>query len=90
MARRRQLGSGALFVLKDCVTETKETSCLSNVSTSLAKSASERVRRSTLYDDHIHPALLHLGEAATSKTGQRACHEMTGVCAKRSSPSSHH
>jgi hypothetical protein len=33
-------------VLKDCVTETKETSWWSNVSTSLAKSASERVRRS--------------------------------------------
>jgi len=37
-----------VVVLKDCVTETKETSCLSNISTSLAKSASERVNRSTL------------------------------------------
>src|ERR1700722_4149968 len=32
----------------DWVTDTKETSCLSKVSTSLAKSASERVSRSTL------------------------------------------
>ena len=35
-------------VLKDWVTETKETSCASKSSTSLAKSASDRVRRSTL------------------------------------------
>jgi hypothetical protein len=34
-------------VLKDWVTETNETACSSNSSTSLAKSASERVRRST-------------------------------------------
>jgi tetratricopeptide (TPR) repeat protein len=38
-----------VVVLNDWVTDTKETSCLSNSSTSLAKSASERVSRSTLY-----------------------------------------
>jgi hypothetical protein len=38
----------AVVVLKDCVTETKEVRWASNSSTSLAKSASERVRRSTL------------------------------------------
>ena len=37
-----------VVVLNCWVTETKETSCWSNNSTSLAKSASERVRRSTL------------------------------------------
>ena len=37
-----------VVVLNDWVTETKETSCLSNNSTSFAKSASERVSRSTL------------------------------------------
>ena len=37
-----------VVVLKDWVTDTKETPCLSNSSTSLAKSASERVNRSTL------------------------------------------
>jgi hypothetical protein len=37
-----------VVVLKDCVTDTKETSSLSNISTSLAKSARERVSRSTL------------------------------------------
>jgi hypothetical protein len=37
-----------LVVLKDWVTETNETECWSNSSTSLAKSASERVSRSTL------------------------------------------
>ena len=37
-----------VVVLKDWVTETKETPCSSNSSTSLAKSASERVSRSTL------------------------------------------
>ena len=35
-------------VLNDCVTDTNETLCVSNSSISLAKSASERVRRSTL------------------------------------------
>jgi hypothetical protein len=39
-------------VLKDWVTETKETSCSSKSSTSLAKSARDRVRRLTLVDDH--------------------------------------
>jgi hypothetical protein len=37
-----------VVVLKDWVTETKQTPCASNSSTSLAKSASERVSRSTL------------------------------------------
>jgi hypothetical protein len=37
-----------LVVLNDWVTETNETECWSNNSTSLAKSASERVSRSTL------------------------------------------
>lgn len=37
-----------VVVLKDCVTETKVTSIRSNTSTSLAKSASERLRRSIL------------------------------------------
>src|ERR1700733_12341053 len=37
-----------VVVLKDWVTETKETPWASNVSTNLAKSASERVSRSTL------------------------------------------
>jgi hypothetical protein len=37
-----------VVVLKDWVTETNETPWASNVSTSLAKSASERVSRSTL------------------------------------------
>ena len=37
-----------VVVLKDWVTETKETPWASNVSTSLAKSASDRVSRSTL------------------------------------------
>jgi hypothetical protein len=36
-----------VVVLKDWVTETKETLWASNSSTSLAKSASERVSRST-------------------------------------------
>jgi len=35
------------------VTDTKDTLCLSNSSTSLAKSASERVRRSTLLAGRI-------------------------------------
>jgi hypothetical protein len=35
-------------VLKDWVIDTNDTPCSSNSSTSLAKSASERVRRSTL------------------------------------------
>ncbi len=37
-----------VVVLKDCVTETNETPSASKISTSLAKSASERVSRSTL------------------------------------------
>ena len=37
-----------VVVLKDWVTETKDTLWVSNSSTSLAKSASDRVRRSTL------------------------------------------
>jgi hypothetical protein len=37
------------LVLKDCVTDTNETPWASNSSMSLAKSASERVSRSTLY-----------------------------------------
>ena len=37
-----------VVVLNCWVTETKDTLCLSNSSTSLAKSANERVRRSTL------------------------------------------
>jgi hypothetical protein len=37
-----------VVVLKDCVTETKVTPFRSNTSTSLAKSASERLRRSIL------------------------------------------
>ena len=37
-----------VVVLKAWVTEMKETPCASNSSTSLAKSASERVSRSTL------------------------------------------
>src|SRR6516164_5019821 len=37
------------LVLKDCVTDTNETSWASNSSISLAKSANERVNRSTLY-----------------------------------------
>jgi hypothetical protein len=36
------------LVLKDCVTDTNETPWASNSSMSLAKSASERVSRSTL------------------------------------------
>ena len=39
-------------VLKDWVTETKETSCSSKSSTSLAKSARERVEPVDLIDDH--------------------------------------
>src|SRR5260221_10165048 len=38
------------LVLKDCVTDTNETSWASNSSMSLAKSASERVSRSTFVD----------------------------------------
>lgn len=37
-----------VVVLKDCVTDTKVTLFLSNTSTSLAKSASDRLRRSIL------------------------------------------
>ena len=37
-----------VVVLKACVTETKVTPCASNTSTSLAKSVSERLRRSIL------------------------------------------
>src|SRR5271166_2203725 len=37
-----------VVVLKACVIETNETPCASNTSTILAKSESERVRRSTL------------------------------------------
>jgi hypothetical protein len=37
-----------VVVLNDCVTETKVTPLRSNTSTSLAKSASERLRRSIL------------------------------------------
>jgi hypothetical protein len=37
-----------VVVLKDCVTDTKETPFRSKTSTSLAKSASERLRRSIL------------------------------------------
>lgn len=37
-----------VVVLNDCVTETKVTPFRSNTSTSLAKSASERLRRSIL------------------------------------------
>src|SRR4030088_1681899 len=40
-----------VVVLNCWVTETKDTSCLSNSSTSLAKSASDRVRRVDLVDD---------------------------------------
>ena len=36
------------LVLKDCVTDTNDTACASNRSISLAKSASDRVSRSTL------------------------------------------
>jgi len=36
------------LVLNDCVTDMNDTLCVSNSSISLAKSASERVRRSTL------------------------------------------
>ena len=41
-----------VVVLNDCVTETKVTPLRSNTSTSLAKSASERLRRSDLVDHH--------------------------------------
>ena len=40
-------------VLKDWVTDTKDTAWASNSSISLAKSASKRVRRSTLYTTTI-------------------------------------
>src|ERR1700692_3564297 len=40
-----------VVVLNCWVTETNETPCASNSSTSLAKSASDRVRRSNLVDD---------------------------------------
>ena len=54
-----------VVVLKDWVTETKETPWASNVSTSLAKSASERVSRSTLLDDdHVDPSRLRIDEQA--------------------------
>jgi hypothetical protein len=46
-----------VVVLKACVTEMNEASCSSNSSTSLAKSASDLVRRSTFVDDDdVHPA----------------------------------
>jgi hypothetical protein len=41
------------LVLKDCVTDTNETPWESNSSMSLAKSASERVSRSTLFDHRL-------------------------------------
>ena len=37
-----------VVVLKDCVTDTKVTPCLSKISTSLEKSISARLRRSIL------------------------------------------
>src|ERR1700739_4529136 len=52
-----------VVVLNCWVTETKDTLCLSNSSTSLAKSATERVRRSTLQnDDHVDLAGPHVRE----------------------------
>src|ERR1700751_5186343 len=42
-----------VVVLNCWVTDTKDTPCSSNSSTSLAKSANERVRRSTLYTTMI-------------------------------------
>ena len=46
-----------VVVLKDCVTDTNEMECSSNNSTSLAKSARERVRRSTLARCGHHGAI---------------------------------
>src|SRR3989442_14556461 len=50
-----------VVVLNCWVTDTKDTLCRSNSSTSLAKSASDRVRRSTLVDhDDVDPAGPHV------------------------------
>lgn len=49
-------------MLKDWVTETKVTPWRSNTSTILAKSLSERVSRSTLYDDRVDLAVRDVGE----------------------------
>src|SRR5205807_4039349 len=52
-----------LVVLNCWVTDTNDTPCASKISTSRAKSASERVSRSTLVDDDdIDPASLSVGE----------------------------
>jgi len=48
VGKRRVSRPMLVVVLKACVMETNETPCASNTSTILAKSASERVRRSTL------------------------------------------
>jgi hypothetical protein len=67
-----------VVVLNDWVTDTKETSCLSNVSNSLAKSASERVRRSTLDDDHVDPSGLYFGQELLQR---RPVHRPAGKAA---------
>src|SRR5215831_1455685 len=52
-----------VVVLNCWVTDTKDTLCWSNSSTSLAKSANERVRRSTFVDDdHVDLAGAHVVE----------------------------
>src|SRR5262245_24890373 len=66
------------LVLKDWVTDTNETPWASNSSMSLAKSASERVSRSTLYTStmSILPGA-HLGQELLQR---RAVERGTGEC----------
>src|SRR5262245_16005072 len=51
-----------VVVLNCWVTDTKEASWASSTSTILAKSASDRVSRSTLYDNYLNLAGLDIGE----------------------------
>jgi hypothetical protein len=51
-----------VVVLNDWVTDTKDTSCLSTVSTSLAKSASEGQPIDLVDDDHVDASGRDLGE----------------------------
>jgi hypothetical protein len=67
------------LVLKDWVTDTKETRWASNSSMSLAKSASDRVSRSTLYTStNVDLARAHFGQELLQR---RAVERGTGECA---------
>ena len=73
-------------VLNDWVTDTKETACWSNSSTSLAKSASDRVSRSTLYHNDVDPAEPDSASSPAGQDGRGGPREGAVVVAVRDQP----